>query len=154
ANLKRAEDNEKTALVQLKQIQKQNDLLASIFSDIDPLTAEKGGPLLVEQLTRRLIVAADALEAEAIGDPLAVARMQNLLGNTLVNLRETEKAIELVKKARSTREKLLGPEHPDTLTSMNILGVAYSHAGKLEEAISLSEKTLKLRKATLGPNHP
>ena len=48
----------------------------------------------------------------------------------------------------------LGPDHPDTLTSMNNLATGYQAAGKLDLALPLFEQTLKLRKAKLGPDHP
>ena len=50
----------------------------------------------------------------------------------------------LLEKARATRQAKLGPEHPDTLTSMNNLAVAYQAAGKLDLALPLFEETLKL----------
>ncbi len=48
----------------------------------------------------------------------------------------------------------LGPDHPDTLGSMNNLANAYRDAGRLSEALALYEETLKLRKTKLGPDHP
>ena len=48
----------------------------------------------------------------------------------------------------------LGPDHPDTLTSMNNLARYAQAAGKLDLALPLYEETLKLRKAKLGPDHP
>ena len=52
------------------------------------------------------------------------------------------------------RKAKLGPDHPDTLTSMNNLAMAYQDAGKLDLALPLFEETLRLRKAKLGPDHP
>jgi hypothetical protein len=34
----------------------------------------------------------------------------------------------------TARERVLGPDHPDTLTSRNNLAVAYQAAGRTEEA--------------------
>jgi hypothetical protein len=48
----------------------------------------------------------------------------------------------------------LGPDHPDTLTSMNNLASSYAAAGRTQEALMLKEETLQLRKAKLGPDHP
>jgi hypothetical protein len=95
---KRAADKEREAtalaLTRLKEIKKANTLLESIFKDIDPRLAEKGGPLLTEQLTKGLLAVADALDTQAIGDPLTIARLQNFLAKTLHNLGEHGKAIE------------------------------------------------------------
>jgi tetratricopeptide (TPR) repeat protein len=51
-------------------------------------------------------------------------------------------------------ERLLGPDHPDTLNSQNSLATAYQATGRLAEAIPLFEQTLVGRERLLGPNHP
>ena len=51
-------------------------------------------------------------------------------------------------------ERLLGPDHPDTLTSRNNLADAYRAAGRYAEAIALHEQTLADRERVLGPDHP
>ena len=48
----------------------------------------------------------------------------------------------------------LGPDHPDTLTSMNNLADSYDALGRHADALKLREETLALRKAKLGPDHP
>ena len=52
------------------------------------------------------------------------------------------------------RERVLGPDHPDTLTSRNNLAAAYRAAGRAAEAIPLYERTLADRERVLGPDHP
>lgn len=128
--------------------------MESIFIAIDPRAEEKGGPGLLQQLTKQLGEAADKLDEEAIGHPKTVARLQTFLGNTLANLGDSAKAVELHSKAKNTREKLLGPDHPQTLTSMNNLAYVYQAAGQLSKALPLYEDTLLKRKAKLGPDHP
>jgi tetratricopeptide (TPR) repeat protein len=54
--------------------------------------------------------------------------------------------------ADSTR--ILGPDHPDTLTARNHLAWAYETTGDLEEAISRYERTAADRMRILGPDHP
>ena len=51
------------------------------------------------------------------------------------------------------RKARIGPDHPDTLVTMDHLALAYEGAGKLDLAVPLHEETLKLRKAELGPDH-
>ena len=51
-------------------------------------------------------------------------------------------------------EKLLGPDHPDTLASRNNLAGAYRAAGDLGRAIPLYTQNLTDRERILGPNHP
>ena len=53
-----------------------------------------------------------------------------------------------------TCERVLGPDHPDTLTSRNNLACAYESAGDLGRAVPLFEATLADRERVLGPDHP
>src|SRR5262249_34906889 len=149
----KAREATELALDRLGQLEKANRLMESIFTDIDPRAGQKGGPLVIEQLTKRLLATADKLDEQAIRDPLAAARLRNFLGKTLRNLGEPNKAIELHAQARAAFEERLGPDHPDTLTSMTGLANAYHAAGKLDLALPLLEETLKLMKAKLGPDH-
>ena len=50
--------------------------------------------------------------------------------------------------------EVLGPDHPDTLTSRNNLAGAHESAGRLGQAIALYEQNLTDRLRILGPDHP
>ena len=77
----------------------------------------------------------------------------NLAGAYRLAGRLTE-AIPLYERTLTDRERLLGPDHPDTLTSQDGLAGAYQAAGRLTEAIPLYERTLTDRERLLGPDHP
>ena len=51
-------------------------------------------------------------------------------------------------------ERMLGPDHHDTLNSRNSLAAAYQAAGRPADAIALFEQTLVIRERFLGPEHP
>ena len=51
-------------------------------------------------------------------------------------------------------ERVLGPDHPDTIGSRGNLAIAYQDAGRAAEAIPLQEQTLADRERVLGPDHP
>ncbi|MSU51737.1 MAG: tetratricopeptide repeat protein [Opitutus sp.] len=51
-------------------------------------------------------------------------------------------------------QRVLGAEHPNTLTSMNNLASAYSSQGKHVEAVALLTQTLEFQKRVLGAEHP
>ena len=53
-----------------------------------------------------------------------------------------------------TRQRILGPDHPDTLTSQNNLATTYQDAGRVDEAILLLAQTLAVREGRLGQDHP
>ena len=52
------------------------------------------------------------------------------------------------------RERVLGADHPDTLTVRNNLAVAYYSAGRLAEAIDVWEELLPDCQRVLGLEHP
>jgi hypothetical protein len=53
-----------------------------------------------------------------------------------------------------TSARVLGEEHPSTLTSMNNLAFTLKSQSRNDEAISIMEKCVQLRKQILGPQHP
>ena len=63
-------------------------------------------------------------------------------------------AIALLERVRDATIAKLGPDHPDTLTTLNNLAAAYQAAGKLPEAIALFERVRDAQIAKLGPDHP
>ena len=65
-----------------------------------------------------------------------------------------DQAITLFEKNLADSERILGPDHPDTLTSRNNLARAYLSAGMLEQAINLHEQNLADIGRILGPSHP
>jgi tetratricopeptide (TPR) repeat protein len=62
--------------------------------------------------------------------------------------------IQIAEPLLADCERILGPDHPDTLTSRNNLAAAYRAAGRAAEAIALHERTLADRERILGPDHP
>jgi tetratricopeptide (TPR) repeat protein len=79
------------------------------------------------------------------------------MGNLAVGYQKAGKldlALPLLEETLKLRRAKLGPDHPDTLTSMNNLAGGYRAAGKLDLALPLYEEALKLRRAKLGPDHP
>ena len=56
-------------------------------------------------------------------------------------------------RAMQLRARELGPDHPETLTSMNNLAVAYQAAGRIADAIPLHKRAFAIFKAKLGRSH-
>jgi serine/threonine protein kinase len=133
---------------------KANAILGSVFAGLDPKKIAESGRPLQDVLRQNLSKAVQELEGSAIGDPLEVAAMQITLGQSLAGLGEAALAVEVFQKALDTRQALLGPDHPSTLSSMNNLAVAYLEGGQPTPALPLLEETFQKRKATLGPDHP
>ena len=67
---------------------------------------------------------------------------------------EYAKAEPLYQEALRIRQKVLGPEHPDTATSLNNLAVLYRHMGEYAKAEPLYQEALRIRRRFLGQNIP
>ena len=65
-----------------------------------------------------------------------------------------EDSIELYEQVLAERERVLGPDHPDTLTIRNNLAGAYYSVGRFGEAIELYEQVLAEYERVLGADHP
>ena len=59
-----------------------------------------------------------------------------------------------IDQALEIQRRVLGPEHPDTLYSMNNLAIVYYYQGKYAQAEALDSQTLEIRRRVLGPEHP
>jgi tetratricopeptide (TPR) repeat protein len=85
-------------------------------------------------------------------------RMLTLKANAVYLLSELGEgpalAVSLGEEVAAARERILGPDHPDTLTSRNNLAIGYRAAGRTAEAIEMDEQTLATFERILGPDHP
>jgi serine/threonine protein kinase/Flp pilus assembly protein TadD len=133
---------------------KANAILGSVFAGLDPKKIAESGRPLQDVLRENLSKAVHELEGAAIGEPLEVAEMQDTLGTSLLALGEAPLAVEVHIKALTTRNAKLGPDHPDTLTSMSNLALAYTESGHVAKAVPLYEEALEKMKARLGPDDP
>jgi tetratricopeptide (TPR) repeat protein len=76
------------------------------------------------------------------------------LANSYADLGQHTDALKLHQETLALQKAKLGPDHPDTLTSMNNLATSYAAVGRHTEALKLREETLALLKTKLGPDHP
>jgi tetratricopeptide (TPR) repeat protein len=65
-----------------------------------------------------------------------------------------KEALPLAKRALAIREKVLGPEHPDTALSLNNLGGLLDAMGDQKGAKPYYERALAIREKVLGPDPP
>ncbi|RHZ52142.1 hypothetical protein CDV55_102329 [Aspergillus turcosus] len=80
--------------------------------------------------------------------------MLKKIGNCLLKDGRYKAAEDQYLRVLDIRRRVLGPEHPNTLTSMNSLASNYWKQGRWKDAEELGVEVLKLRKQVLGPEHP
>ena len=74
------------------------------------------------------------------------------LASTYRNQGRWKEAEELEVKVMETRTRVLGEEHPSTLTSMANLASTYWKQGRWKEAEELEVQVMETRKRVLGPS--
>lgn len=140
--------------VRLSQVEKNNELLLSIFANLNPeQLAEQDRPLQ-DILAENLGQAIDQLQGNSVGDPSAVMRLQQELGHALVMLGQPEKGIQVLQKAVETMERKAGPDDPLTWILKNSLAGSHALAGQTARAIALHQDIYQRALAKLGPEHP
>lgn len=75
-------------------------------------------------------------------------------GSWLTELQDLDTALRILELAAGDSERMLGGDHPDTLTSWSHLASAHKAAGDLGRAVPMFQKTLSDRERVLGLDHP
>jgi tetratricopeptide (TPR) repeat protein len=117
-------------------------------------------PMRTWPRARRLDALAVALVGDDCDPPSGVEERAAKLLNGLARYRYSHFTLTACAQARSfcqralrIREKVPGPEHPDTALSLEILGSACMQQGDVAGAQSLYERAPRIREKVLGPEH-
>jgi eukaryotic-like serine/threonine-protein kinase len=114
----------------------------------------KPNPTVRELLDRAAQeLAPTTIEANFPNQPQVQAEILKTVGDAYVGVGAATTGLPFLTRSVDLFKARLGPDHPDTLTSMSNLAVSYQAAGQLDRALPLFEETLKRMKATLGPDH-
>ncbi len=89
---------------------------------------------------------ASRIRSIEVGGPVGI--IQEMTGT------RCEEAVRLDEETLSIRERVMGPEHPDNLSSRSNLASGYRDLVRYEEAVRLDEETLSIRERVLGPENP
>ena len=97
---------------------------------------------------------AQAQESQARPRPPRHAHQHEQPGPGLPGRRQARPGPAAARGDAQAQKAKLGPDHPDTLSSMNNLASGYQAAGKLDQALPLYEETLKLERPSSAPTTP
>jgi serine/threonine protein kinase len=131
----------------------QHDLLRQVDSDPQLREELSGNPNLT---VKEALDRAAAKIGERFADqPLVEAAIRTVIANAYQSLpRQHQLAVSHLERAAALRQAHLGPDHPDTLASMDRLANAYSEVSRDADAIALYQRILEKRRQMLGPDHP
>lgn len=93
-----------------------------------------------------------AVDWEGVGETALGGRLCTEAGYQLDLLADYPGARPYYERALAIREKALGPDHPDTATSLNNLGWLYHDEGNIAAAVRLMRRALNILERTI-PNH-
>ena len=92
--------------------------------------------------------------ALASGQTDVECRMTNALAILFKNKGEYNRALPLYEECLARQKRVLGDDHPDTLTSLNGLASFFNYKHEYDRALPLHEECLTKRKRILGDDHP
>jgi len=126
------------------------DFMTGMFTVSDPSEA-RGNSITAREILDK---ASKDIDTSLTKDPELQAQMMHVMGTVYIGLGLYPRAQLLLQQAVEIRQRVLGPEHPDTLKSMNNLAIVLWHEGHYADAEKLHRETLDIRRRVLGPEHP
>ena len=103
----------------------------------------RGMEMLITQGPELELLSADAWAALLTFDPWSTKHYLCI-----------EHCLDFERRIRKERERIFGPDHPDTLSSVNTLGILLSDKGDYTGEEQMFRRALAGREKTFGPNHP
>jgi tetratricopeptide (TPR) repeat protein len=130
----------------------QNDLLAQASAYTQSGGRAKPDPDL--KVRTALDRAAERIAGKFDRQPEVEAAIRDTVGKTYIDLGLYAEAMKQLDRALELRRRVLGPENPKTLDTVNRLGEAAWRGGRHAEAESLLNQALQIERRVLAPEHP
>jgi tetratricopeptide (TPR) repeat protein len=105
-------------------------------------------------LWAKLVSHSRALAECSLLDDVLRGRLYGELASVFRFAGNYAEGVDSARRALEACERVLGAEHPDTLTSVNNLALLLYDQGKYDEAEPLFRRALEARERVLGPEHP
>jgi serine/threonine protein kinase len=126
------------------------EFMTGMFKVSDPSVA-RGNSITAREILDK---ASKQIDTGLSKDPELQAQMMHTMAGVYDSLGLYSQAQPLFAKAIAIRRRVLGPQNPDTLTSMSSLGRTLMRVGRYDEAEKLDRETMDARRHVLGPEHP
>jgi serine/threonine protein kinase/Flp pilus assembly protein TadD len=143
-------------VVQVRRITRERDrpdrvmeFMSGMFKVSDPSEA-RGNSITAREILDK---AAEDIDAGLAKDPLLQAQLMHVMGNVYDGLGVYARGEALLARAIDIRRRVLGPEHRDTLASMDELGVVFNKDNRYAEAEKLNREVFQVRRRALRPQN-
>ncbi|HTS35820.1 MAG TPA: tetratricopeptide repeat protein [Candidatus Solibacter sp.] len=127
-----------------------SEFMTSMFKLSDP-RENRGNTVTAREILDR---ASQGIRTGLANDPEVQSRMMQVMGGVYDNLGLYPQAQSLLADAVKIRRAVLGPESPDTLSSMESLARVLREEGQYADAEKLQRETLAGRQKILGAEDP
>src|SRR5205085_11695717 len=108
-----------------------------------------------DQIVSAMITPAGKRVGEAFKDrPVIEASIRETIRSVLLKVGRRDLALPHAEQALAIRRRVLGDDHPDTLTSLNNYGSVLEKLGRDSEAESVYKQALERRRRLLGEDNP
>jgi serine/threonine protein kinase/tetratricopeptide (TPR) repeat protein len=146
-----------TQAIQLRRITRERDraaritdFMTRIFKVSSPSEA-RGNTVTAREILDR---ASADINTGLTKDPDLQAQMMSVMGDVYDNLGLYSRALILQQKTLEIRQRVLGPENPETLKSMTALAQTLWKQGHFTEAEALQRQALSTQTRVIGSEHP
>jgi tetratricopeptide (TPR) repeat protein/predicted Ser/Thr protein kinase len=142
------------ALEEARQENARARAVTEFLQDVLKLASPERSPgrkLTVEEALER---ASATLKDRFAGQPLTEAEIRTSIGSVYRELGKVQNAEQQHRAALQIRRVILGPEHAETVASMQRVGEALCDQVYPLRARIYAQKAFELRKRALGPHHP
>ena len=127
-----------------------SQFMTDMFKVSDP-SESRGSNVTAREILDK---ASKQIEGGLSHDPAVEATLMHQMSVVYDSLGLYAKAQQLAETAVKLRQKVLGPDRPETLSSLNVLANAKIHQGKDAEGEKLYREVLDVQRRILGPDHP
>ena len=139
--------------IQLRRITRERDradritqFMTNMFNVSDPSEA-RGNSVTARELLDK---ASKDIQTGLAADPEAQAQMMEVMGEVYDSLGLYSRSEALLTQAVDRRRRVLGVNHPETLTSMDDLSWVLLEEGRAVESEKLQRETMERRRQVLG----
>ena len=126
-----------------------SEFMTNMFKVSEPSQA-RGNSITAREILDK---ASKDIHTELSKDPEVQAQMMHVMGGVYDSLGLYPQAQSLLTDAVNIRRRVLGPQNPDTLSSINGVCRLLWEQGHYAEAEKLGRETLDMRRRVLGPEH-
>src|SRR6266853_2314922 len=126
------------------------DFMTGMFHVSDP-NEQRGNSVTAREILDK---ASKNIKTGMAKDPDAQAGMMQVMGEVYLNLGLFSRAKDLEQQSLDIRRRVLGPENPDTLATMDDLAGALEECGQYVEAAKMFREEIDIERRVLGPENP